>query len=314
MAKIDKDQYGNQKGSFMKQLLTKFKNESFNSTARNNDTTAVTIDYSKAFDYVDHTILIEKLISLGVRTNLINIIISFLKNRSHCTLLFGKTSPYLLITCGVPQGTCLGPLLFIILINGSTNPLMSNFNFMDDKTLSHSYKGDPTNVIQSALDIESEFASKNKMKINSSKCHAITFNFSSKNSEPTNLTRNGETINNCDKIKLLGVIISKDLKWRENTKEICEKLNRKLYLLSKLKYFGLTINELASFWKTVLRPLTEYASPLWHSGLTQFDANELESLQKKALGMICGVKYIDMKRYYKINNKLAGYEEALKEL
>ena len=97
-------------------------------------------------------------------------------------------------------------------------------------------------------------------------------------------------------IKLLGVIISKDLKWRENTKEICGKVNRKLYLLSKLKYFGLTINELASFWKTVLRPLTEYASPLWHSGLTQFDANELESLQKKALGMICGVKYIDMKR------------------
>ena len=60
-------------------------NEAFKSTDRNNATTAVTIDYSKAFDYVDHTILIEKLISLGVRTNLINIIISFLKNISHCT-------------------------------------------------------------------------------------------------------------------------------------------------------------------------------------------------------------------------------------
>ena len=74
-------------------LLTKFMNEAFKSTDRNNATTAVTIDYSKAFDYVDHTILIEKLISLGVRTNLINIIISFHKNRSHCTLLFGKNIP-----------------------------------------------------------------------------------------------------------------------------------------------------------------------------------------------------------------------------
>ena len=312
--KIDKDQFGNQKGISTTHLLTKFMHEAFKSTDIDNATTAVTIDYSKAFDYVDHTILIEKLIALGVRKELINIIISFLKNRTHCTVLSGKSSPFLIITCGVPQGTCLGPLLFIILTNGGTNPLVSNFKYMDDNTLLYSYKGDSTDTIQAALDIESDEAKKNKMKINSSKCHAITFNFSGKNTEPKNLTLNGEAIQSCDKINLLGVTITKDLKWNANTEVICEKVNSKLYILGKLKYFGLKMKELVNFWKCVLRPLTEYASPLWYSGLTQHDIDRIESLQKKALGIICGVEYKDMKRYYKLNNKLVGYEEALEGL
>ena len=65
--KIDKDQFGNQKGISTTHLLTKFMHEAFKSTDIDNATTAVTIDYSKAFDYVDHTILIEKLIALGVK-------------------------------------------------------------------------------------------------------------------------------------------------------------------------------------------------------------------------------------------------------
>ena len=79
----------------------------------------------------------------------------------------------------------------------------------------------------------------------------------------------------------MGAIITNDLKWTENTQEICSKVNRKLYIISKLKQYGLHIKELITVWVSVLRPISEYAAPLWHSGLTEKDTSKLEMLQKK---------------------------------
>ena len=61
----------------------------------------------------------------------------------------------------------------------------------------------------------------------------------------------------------------------------------------------------------MLRPVTEYAAPLWHSGLTKSQSNKLENLQKKALGLIFGIKYKDFKRYYRVNGEDKDYETAL---
>ena len=87
-----------------------------------------------------------------------------------------------------------------------------------------------------------------------------------------------------------------------------------MYILGKLKKFGLKIEELLLVWKTILRPLTEYTTPLWHPGLTEMDTQKLESLQKKALGIILGVTYIDNRRLYKIENTALNYEETLEKL
>ena len=97
---------------------------------------------------------------------------------------------------------------------------------MDDKTLSYSYKGDPTEVLQKALDMEEEGTKKDKMIINASKCHAITFNFSKKNKPPQNLTLAGNNIENCDQIKLLGVTITSDLKWTKTPRTFVMKYVR----------------------------------------------------------------------------------------
>ena len=311
--KLDTDQYGNERGCSTTHYLVRLIEEAHKSTDKLRATTAVTIDYSKAFDYVSHTVLIEKLKNLKVRGSIINLIISFLADRSHCTQISDSYSDYLQITCGVPQGTCSGPRLFVILINGKKCSLVSSYKYVDDKTLSYSYTGDPTELLQKALNIEASETDKDQMIINGNKCNVITFNFSSNNSPPQDLYLNDNKIEPCDNLKLLGVILSNDLKWSKNTAQICSKGNQRFYFLRKLKQFGLSKEELLHGWMTMIRPITEYAAPLWHSSLTDADTKKLEKLQKRALGLVLGTTYIDNKRYYTFGNKHLSYTEALEK-
>ena len=161
------------------------------------------------------------------------------------------------------------------------------------------------------LDIELIETNKDKMVINESKCNVITFNFSKYNTCPQSLTLNGNLLKSCNKITLLGVIITEDLKWKENTANICKKVNKKFYIIWKLKQFGLKEEELLTAWKVMLRPIAEYTVPLWHSGLTDMDSDKLETLQKRALGLILGTIYQNYRRYYKINGEAVSYENAL---
>ena len=311
--KLDSDQYGNTRGCSTTHYLIKLTDQAYKATDKGKATTAVTIDYSKAFDYVSHAVLIEKLKTLNVRGSIINIIISFLSDRSHCTQISDTCSEYLQITCGVPQGTVSGPKLFVILINGRRCSLVSSYKFVDDKTLAYSYSGNPTELLQKALNIEANETDKDQMTINGSKCNVITFNFSNNNSSPQDLYLNNNKIEPCEKLKLLGVTITNDLKWSNNTAQICSKANQRFYFLNRLKQFGLSKEELVVGWNSMIRPITEYAAPLWHSGLSNTDEKRLEKLQKRALGIILGTKYIDYKRYYKFGNKHLSYDEALEK-
>ena len=311
---IDPTQFGNTKGSSTTYYLIKLTNEAFKSTDKGFATSAITIDYSKAFDLVDHTTLIKKLEELRVRRRVIKLIISFLNNRKHYTKINGVKSELVDITCGVPQGTLSGPKLFTILIKGVICNMVSNYKFVDDKTLAHSFSEDPSEFLQMVLNLEATGTTKNKMVINEDKCILITFNFSTSNIEPKNLRLNGNLLNSVSKITLLGVIITDDLQWKENTANICQKVNRKFFLLWKLKQFGLKQKELLTAWKVLLRPITEYAAPLWHSGLTKCDSEKLERLQKRAVGLILGTTYIDYVRHYNVNSGYATYEAALRYL
>jgi len=176
--------------------------------------------------------------------------------------------------------------------------------------LVHSYSGDPTEFLQNILNIEVAEIVKDKMVINESKCNFITFNFSKKHITPQELFLNGKMIYPVNKIKLLGVYITADLRWTEKTAQICKKVNKKLFILCKLKQFGVKKEKLLTAWKVLLRPITEYAAPLWHSGLTQGDTNKLERLQKTTIGLITGVSYVDNKRYYKVKGNDVSYDNA----
>ena len=209
----DVSQFGNSKGCSTTHYLIKATNEAFRSTDTGSVTTEITIDYSKAFDMIDHETLIKKLIELGVRKNPIKIIISFLSNRKHYTKINDNKSNLIETICKWPQGTLSCTKIFIALIYGVNCELVSNYKFVDDKTLVYSYTDDCMFFLQNVLDNAATETKKNKMVLNESKYKVITFNFSKKNIVPQNLLLNGNPINPVSSIKLLGVTITADLLW-----------------------------------------------------------------------------------------------------
>ena len=152
------------------------------------------------------------------------------------------------------------------------------------------------------------------MCINAKKCNVITFNFSGTNFPPLNLSIDDNLIKRVQSIKLLGVIISEDLKWTQNTLSICKKVNSRMFIIAKMKSFGATRDDLVKVWTTILRPCAEFASPLWHSGLTKKDTMEIERLQRGALAIILGSTYFDHKPYYNLDGNFVSYEKALQSL
>ena len=111
--------------------------------------------------------------------------------------------------------------------------VVSSYKFVDDKTLVHSFTGDCISFLQNVLDMEAAESKENKMVLNKSKCSVITFNFSKNNIVPQNLLLNGNTLNSVSSINLLGVTITADLRWKENSAQICKKVNKKFHFSAK---------------------------------------------------------------------------------
>ena len=133
------------------------------------------LDFSKAFDLIGHNVLIRKLLDLGVRRCLIPWIISFLSNRRQRVKNGEAYSDWLPVNAGVPQGTKLGPILFLIMINDLfiPTPETNLWKYVDDVSISECLTKNGEASIQSTLDTVSSWASMNLMKLNTKKCKEL---------------------------------------------------------------------------------------------------------------------------------------------
>ena len=91
--------------------------------------------------------------------------------------------------------------------------------------------------------------------------------------------------------RLLGVVVSSDLKWSKNTSYICQKARKKVWMLRRMKSINLNITQMVDVYVKVVRSILEMAVPVWHSGITRREASEIESIQKLALKIILGSQY-----------------------
>ena len=136
------------------------------------------------------------------------------------------------------------------------------------------------------------FTESNKMKINKKKTMVMKFTNSRKYDFPLQLQfSDGTEVATSEVSKVLGVMISSNLKWRNNTTYICSKARRKLWLLRRLQPLGLSSLELFDVYTKEVRSILEYAVPVWHAAISKKEASEIESIQKLAFRLILGSSY-----------------------
>ena len=194
-------------------------------------TAGVFLGLSKAFDTVDHHILLNKLDHYGIRRHSFNWVSSYLANRIQLVQFTSACSQPEPIVCGVPQGSILGPLLFIIYINNLPNAsnLLKTFLFADDTSLFYSHK-DPNQLIRvmnCELSKISEWLKVNKLSLNVAKTNYILFRPRQKPITVSDtITLDNIAFQQVEVTKFLGVLLDQHLSWKYHINHVTKKSQR----------------------------------------------------------------------------------------
>lgn len=243
-------------------------------------------DFSKAFDKVCHRLLCRKLFSYGVHGNLYRWICSYLENRSQLVALKGFVSAPVQVGSGVPQGSHLGPLLFIIFINDLIEKLScSCLLYADDlKVYNVISQTSDCLALQKDLDIVSEWCKVNHMHLNINKCSIITFT-NKKHKIIHTYTIEGETLKRLFIVKDLGIYFDEKLSFREHYEQITSRANKLLgFVLRSSKDFKNPRSVLYLYFSLV-RSVLEYGSPIWSPNY-RVHINTIERVQMKCLRLL----------------------------
>lgn len=186
---------------------------------------------------------------------------------------------------GVPQGTKLAILLFLVMIN-DLKPICPTIKFVDDVTSSESKPLIGPSQMGGALVNVSDFSLDNDMNANPTKTKRMLINFSEDKNAYHDLYFNEALVQICTKAKLLGVIIQDDLKWDSHVSMIVSKASQRLHYLRILRRSGYSDKDLIQIYISRIRSILDYACQVWHPGLTQYLAHDLERVQIRAMGII----------------------------
>ena len=248
---------------------------------------------------INHHLLLDKLQSYGLPAHILRWMATFLLDRTQRVKIGNEYSHSGHPNGGVPQGTLSGPKCFLVYINDlrTTVPL---YKYVDDSTLFEICDRNDVSVIQESVDIAARWTEQNDMKINSEKSKEIIISFAQDGnfrSTIPNIKIDGRDIAQVCHAKLLGVTISQDLTWNKHVDNIVKKAGKRLYMLYQLKRAGITQKDLVSVYVSVVRPVLEYACPVWHTNLPQYLSDNIEVIQKRALKCIFpGLDYAEILR------------------
>ena len=298
---------------------------------------ATAIDWMGAFDRLDPTITIIKLINLGVRRSLIPIIMEYMEDRRMTVRYNTAWSKWHSLVGGSPQGSWMGQMAYIAASDDAAAGLEDEdqYKYCDDLTIlelialggvltDYNYKEhvpsdiaceqlylNPTNLkTQQNLNELQNWTDSNLMRLNEKKTHYILFN-RARTPFATRLTVNGQLLERKQCIKLLGVWLQEDGGWGKNTQELCKKAYKRVGMLTKLRYAGVNTEDLLTIYKLHIRSCLEYNAVSYHSSLSSQQEASLERCQSVCLRVILQDNYID----YEAALEMAGLEKlALRRL
>ena len=249
----------------------------------------VFLDISKAFDKVWHTGLLKKLEALGVRNPLLQWFESYLENRMQRVVVEGQSSEWEKVGSGVPQGSVLGPLLFLIYINDLTDELEScPFIFADDTAL-FEVVDDPMDsgqLLNDDLTKISWWSDRWLVTMNPSKTRSMTFSNKRERLSHPVLSMGGCDIEEVDIYTHLGLTLQNNMSWNSHIFSIYEKASKRLNLLKSLR-FKIDRSTLVCLYKSLIRPIMEYGDLIWDN-CSAGNSELLESVQYESAKVVTG--------------------------
>ena len=279
-------------------LVNKFKEKS--------NPLGVFLDLSKAFDTLEHSILLSKLEHYGVRGIPYLWFSSYLSNRQQYTLINSSSSSVKNVTYGVPQGSILGPLLFIIYINDVINSTSQGhfLLFADDTSIIFSTNQweNPNSVLEVQMSKVCDWFNSNKLSINESKTSFMQFRTSNRQILPSiTMKINGIDISKVEHFKFLGVTISETLSWNKHINNKCDSIAKVISIMSRLKH-DLPLEVLKTIYHSLIAPHITYGLIAWGASCASH-TDRMRKLQKKALRIIYNCQYNSHtdKLFYKSN-------------
>lgn len=253
---INKNQFGFQKGKNINQLLGNFSNQINGFLSKQLHVLVLFIDFSKAFDTLEHSKLLDILERNGIRGNILNWFKNYLYCRNYCVKINNSNSKKINYNCGVPQGSKLGPILYIIYANDMMKCLKeeSTYAYADDTALviSHRSLTDATQIMQDQLNIATKWCHDNGLVINANKTKLmyikpphiintrveIKFHSIDCLHKQCNMTNYNDTctttIEMVNTYKYLGVYIDNSFKWKSHIDYLQKKLRAASYMLYHL--------------------------------------------------------------------------------
>lgn len=248
---------------------------------KNEEVHAIYTDFTKAFDLVNHDILIVKLANMGIHGSLLRWCTSYLGNRSQLVALRGYQSHEFAVPSGVPQGSHLGPMFFLIFINDMCHSIGCKYKlFADDLKLYHVVKSlSDVEVLQSSIDRVQKWCVDNGMILNPDKCFHIKFS-RKKKPQCAFYSIGSVVLKEVTTIRDLGVIIDGSLSFRQHVDHIVKKTSQLSGFINRqMKIFkqpSLTI----TIYNSIIRSILEYCSVVWNPGY-QVHSDRIERVQKR---------------------------------
>ena len=305
-----KNQHGFRKGrSCLTQLLAHIDNILHNAL-EGSDTDVIYLDFQKAFDKVDHEILLQKLKNHGITGNLFNWLEEYLKNRPQIVVVEGQHSYEATVKSGVPQGTVLGPILFLIYINNLQECIVESTlsSFADDTRIKKKINSvSDVETLQADLQKAEKWSLINNMTLHDKKFELMTHSLNKSNLTKelpfTNeffqyTTTNGVDIQPKTIVRDLGVNVSEDLSWSPHIHTITDGA-RKMSAWTLSVFSDRSELNMMTLYKMMIRPRVEYCSPLWHPHKIS-DIQTLENIQRSFTSKIEGYSNYDYHQRLKL--------------
>ena len=284
-----KSQYGFRKHRSCEQAICELVGEVIKGQDQGMHTAAIFLDLSKAFDSLDHSILLKKLERYGIRGHANDWFANYLKDRKlrvKCNTEFDIAySKYYCTDFGTPQGSCLGPLLFLLFANDLNLNLehCKSILFADDTTIyfTHRNKRYLEWCLQEDLGKINDWFKANKLTLNVDKSVCMMFN-DKKIKEPFNIAIDGSALPVVTTTKFLGIWLDADLNWHTHLKNLRLKLLRNLQLLKKTKNL-LNIDTKRCIYYAHIHSHLSYGILVWGNMLSKCHLDKLQKLQNECL-------------------------------